>query len=440
MAVRRVASVAAATAAHSVLALALSVLLSRVLGPEGRGSYALLTMAAIMGAALGTFGFESTSVFILGRHPDGVRTVLAASLVLSAVSGTTIASLIVWSATGPVPWLPQTARGLVLMSSLAIPFLILSALLNGALIGLGRVAGSAWLGTGAVALSLVLVSLASVTTSPEGRLRGVIAAFTLCAVVQAGMPLLLVANAAVGPFVDPRRTFEGGVGYSLSSHASTALHMLHLRADVFLVGVFLGPREVGWYALAQAVCEWVWLLPRSAAAVLFPFVAGSDKGRALAATMRTCRVVFSLAGLAALGLALAASWLIPALFGSAFGGSVLPIRVLLPGIWLGSIAGTFSSFLAGCGRPELPLLTSLASLTLNVSLNLALIPRYGIAGAAASSAVSYSLMTAINVVFSRRVAPLALRDFLLLRKTDILSVWEEMKLRGGPLPRPSTSA
>jgi O-antigen/teichoic acid export membrane protein len=205
--------------------------------------------------------------------------------------------------------------------------------------------------------------------------------------------------------------------------------MLHLRADVFLMTLFLGPRDVGLYALAQAVCEWVWLLPRSAATVLFPFVSASDARRALAATTRTCRVAFTLAGLAAICLGIAAPWLIPALFGTAFRGSILPIRLLLPGIWVGSIAGSLSSFLAGRGRPELPLLTSLLSLSLNVPLNLALVPRHGIAGAAIASAVSYSFMTVVNAILSRRVAAFPLGDLVLLQRADGRSMWREIRVR-----------
>jgi O-antigen/teichoic acid export membrane protein len=433
MAVGRVASVAVATATHSMLALALSVVLARVLGPAGRGSYALLILPAMMGAALGTFGFESASVFILSRHPERARAILAASLLLAAVSGAAIAGLLVWFAMGPHSWLAHTTQGLVMAASLAVPFLILTMLLNGVLIGLGRVSGSAWLGTGGAALSLLLVSLASLSLGRQ--LSAVVWAFTLCAVVQACVLFVLVMRAVGGPLVDPRPAFAGGLGYSLTTHASTVLHLLHLRADVFLVSLFLSPRDVGLYALAQAVCEWVWLLPRSAAVVLFPLVAGSGDRRALAATTRTCRVVFSLAGLAALCLGVAAPRLIPALFGSAFGGSVPSIRLLLPGIWVGSIAGSLSAFLGGRGRPELPLLTSLVSLTLNISLNLALVPRHGIAGAAVSSAASYSVMTAVNAISARRVAVFHIGDLLLLQRDDICSIWQEIRGRWGALSR-----
>jgi O-antigen/teichoic acid export membrane protein len=429
MAVRKIASVAVATATHSVLALGLSVVLARVLGPEGRGSYALLTMAAMMGSALGTLGFENAAVYTLGRHPEQARLVVAASLLLAAGSGAVIASLVVWSAAAPASWCPPTARGLVVVASLAIPLLMLALLLNGALIGLGRVADSAWLGTGGVALLLLLVTAATLLSAPPHRLGGIVSAFTMGAALQAAVPLVWLARTAGSPLVDPRPAFSGGLGYSLTSHAATVLHMLHLRADVFLVSFYLGPREVGLYALAQAVCEWVWLLPRSAATVLFPFVAGNDDRRALAATARTCRVVFSIAGLAGLGLALAAPLLVPALFGSAFSGSVGPIRLLLPGIWLGSIAGSLSAFLAGRGRPDLPLLTSLVSLILNVTLNLGLVPRHGIAGASLASAISYSFMAAINVVWCRRMAVFPLSDLLVLHRDDLLSIRQEITAR-----------
>ncbi len=428
MAVRRVTSVTGATLVHSILALAQSILLARLLGPAGRGSYALLTLTATMGATLGNLGFDSGNAYVLSRRPERAGSVVVASLLVAGTSGIIVAGIVLWWSTGSGGWLSHASQVLTVLACLAIPFLILTMLMNGLLIGLGRVAHSAWLAAAGAALSLLLVSAASVV-APQRRLTAILWAFTIAAVVQAGVMLGLVRRRVGVPLADPRPVIAEGLGYSLISHASTVVHMLHLRADVFLVSLFLEPRDVGLYALAQAVCEWVWLVPRSASTVLFPVVAGHDQGHALAATTRTCRVVFSVAGLMAVCLGVAASWLVPTVFGPAFGGSVVPIRLLLPGIWFGSVAGSLSAFLAGRGRPDLPLLTSLASLGLNIPLNLVLIPRHGIAGAAVASAITYSLMTIINVFLSQRLATIRAVDILILRKRDSLEVWREISLR-----------
>jgi O-antigen/teichoic acid export membrane protein len=350
-------------------------------------------------------------------------------MLLAAATGTIVASVVMWWTARSGAWLSHASQGLILLASLAIPFLILTMLLNGILIGLGRVAHSAWLGVGGAAFSLLLVSAASVVPPP--RLAAVVWAYTIAAVVQAVVLLGLVTTRVGTSLADPRPAIAGGLGYSLTSHASNVVHMLHLRADVFLVSLFLDPRDVGLYALAQAVCEWVWLVPRSASTVLFPVVAGYDPTHALAATTRTCRVVFAVAGLAALCLGVAASWLVPTVFGPAFRGSVLPIRLLLPGIWVGSVAGSLSAYLAGRGRPDLPLVTSLVSLALNIPLNLVLIPRHGIAGAAVASAITYSLMTMINVLLAGGVAEIRMVDVFFLKKRDCLEVWREIRIRRG---------
>lgn len=432
MAVRRIASVAAATVTQSALSLTLSIVLARLLGPAGRGSYALLTLAALTGAALGTLGFESTSVYSLGRNPQQARRILGASLLLAAASGTTVAGML-WMTSGRGAWLPRESEPLAWVACLAIPFLTLTILLNGVLIGLGRVSDSAWLGTGSVALSLFLVSLVSL--APVQPLRGVMWAFALGSVMQTAFQLALLVRNVGAPIVERRSAFAGGIAYGLTSHASAVLHILHLRADVFLVSLFMDARAVGLYALAQAVCEWVWLVPRSAATVLFPFVAGSDDRRGQEATARTCRVVFALAGLATVGLFLTAGWLVPTIFGKAFAESVLPIRLLLPGIWAGSIAGSLSAFLAGRGHPELPLFTSLVCLAANVSLNLVLVPRHGIGGAAVASAITYALMTLVNAFLSRRIAAIPFVTLFIPGRGEISAVAHEIRLRLRALPR-----
>lgn len=422
--VHRITTVAAAAATQSLFALALSVLLARLLGPAGRGLYALLTLTALIGSALGTWGFETGFAFTLSRRPEKTRVVIGGSVLLAFVSGTVMAILVARSPHGALPWLSQAPQGLVSTASSAIPFLILTALLNGILLGLGRVTESAWFSVGASGLSLVLVSAAFLLATE--RLGAVVLAFAAVAVMQAGFLLAVAMRAGGGIAFGSRAVIGEMTVYSLTSHASTVVHLLHLRADVLLVGLFLTPREVGLYALAQAVCEWVWLIPRSAATVLFPVVAASVNGQAAATTARTCRIVFGLAGLIAVCMSVATPWLVPTLFGADFGGSVVAIWLLLPGIWIGSVAGSLSSFLSGSGRPALPLLTSVVSVAINIPLNLALIPRYGIAGAAVASAVTYSLMTAVNTILSNQLAALPVKELFVPKRADIRFVWHAL--------------
>jgi O-antigen/teichoic acid export membrane protein len=55
--------------------------------------------------------------------------------------------------------------------------------------------------------------------------------------------------------------------------------------------------------------------------------------------------------------------------------------------------------LAGRGRPELGSRSAGISLVINVSLNLILIPKWGISGAALSSTVSYTMVSLVMLYY-----------------------------------------
>jgi len=434
MSLRTVASVAIATLTHSFFALALSIVLARLLGPAGRGIYAMLTLTATLAAAVGTLGFESGNVFALSRSDRDGRGVLAASLTLACVCGTALfAAVNLLASQLGSSLLPQVPLRLLAIATLAIPFLILASLLNGALSGLGRVSLAAWLSAGGVLLSLMLAVGAALVSSDILTALAIVFLLSngFLAALQLGVAIRIVGS----PMVDPRPALRSGIRYSLTNHAANLVNLLHLRGDVFLVNLFLTPFEVGLYALALAVCEWVWLVPRAAAAVLFPSVAGSDSSSAVASTTRTSRFVFWTAGVVAVAMAILAGWLIPFLFGEAFAATAHPVRLLLVGIWIGSIAGSLSAFLSGRGRPEFPLATSVVSFLVNLTLNLLLIPRFGIAGAAVTSSLTYSMNTAVNLIFFRRMTGKSPIELFRLRKDDV----DAARRAGRRLFRPSSS-
>ena len=83
--------------------------------------------------------------------------------------------------------------------------------------------------------------------------------------------------------------------------------------------------------------------------------------------------------------------LIPFLYGEKFRESVEALLILVPGIIAMTVYMILHSDLTGRGRAKITVYIFGMALILNIVLNLFLIPRYGINGAAFSSTISYSL-------------------------------------------------
>jgi O-antigen/teichoic acid export membrane protein len=94
-----------------------------------------------------------------------------------------------------------------------------------------------------------------------------------------------------------------------------------------------------------------------------------------------------------LGLILAFSsyFFIPLIFGEDFTRSILPFCIILPGIVFLSLQILLSAYFSGKGEIKTNLMTSIVLLTAILILDLLLIPRFGIIGAAIASCIAYSI-------------------------------------------------
>jgi O-antigen/teichoic acid export membrane protein len=81
--------------------------------------------------------------------------------------------------------------------------------------------------------------------------------------------------------------------------------------------------------------------------------------------------------------------------------------VLLPGAVSFSVGKVMISYLAGRGHPGLISIGTIASLVLNVALNIVLIPLFGIVGAALASLVSYTFQAVVALTFASRLSGLS---------------------------------
>jgi hypothetical protein len=69
----------------------------------------------------------------------------------------------------------------------------------------------------------------------------------------------------------------------------------------------------------------------------------------------------------------------------AFGPSIPPYLVLLPGVVVLSVTKVVSGYVSGIGRPAITSYINVSAFVINIVANLVLIPRFGIVGASAAS-------------------------------------------------------
>ena len=185
------------------------------------------------------------------------------------------------------------------------------------------------------------------------------------------------------------------MSFGLRGHIANLFQFFNYRLDMFLVNYFLGPAEVGIYGVAVRVAELLWHLPNAASFVLFPKTAAARVEEINVFTPRVLRYTLGLTTLGAIALALVGPWLIQLVFSAAFSAAYLPMIWLLPGVVLLGGAKILINEMAGRGSPQYNALSAGIGFVATVVLDVLLIPRWGIRGAAWASSISYAMVFAV---------------------------------------------
>lgn len=184
--------------------------------------------------------------------------------------------------------------------------------------------------------------------------------------------------------------------------------MLLLRIDVYLIELLLPPltmrKELGLYQAGVRVAELVLMLPGTLNAVLFAKAAAKEdigEQALLSAKLGLYLGLCSCAGMFFVGKPLLLLF-----YGERFGGSFLPCLLVLLGCSALCFSGPLAGALSGArGYPPSVILAQTLALVVNVALNLWLLPRHGIIGAAWASVAAYAVSAVcISVAFARHFA------------------------------------
>jgi O-antigen/teichoic acid export membrane protein len=180
--------------------------------------------------------------------------------------------------------------------------------------------------------------------------------------------------------------------FRLGARAFPLLFLVYLdtRSDILILRAIRGTAETGIYSIAAQFVDLGLLLPTSVAAFMIPELARDSRGADFIAT-QSRRLLLYASLLAALA-ATAGSPLIRIVFGEAYASAYPALLILLPGFVALSVQSVLVQYFNAQGFPLFLAGYWVAAAALNIGANLALVPRFGMYAAAATSSVSYSLV------------------------------------------------
>ncbi|MGB9885736.1 MAG: flippase [Moorellales bacterium] len=389
---RGVSLTTGANLASLVVGLGTSVILARALGPEGRGIYALATLLPALIVTFGNLGIGPATVYFVARGEFRRQEILGNNVLLSlGIGGLGVVAGLVVVFFFRESLFPNVAAPFLLLALALVPAEIFFSCTQYVLLGAQRIAEFNYV---QVVHSVVLLAfIALALPGLKAGVTGAILAGLFAYLVAAVLVFRLAGKAAGGVDLKPNPSYiRRATTYGVQAHLSNILGFLNYRVDMFLVSWFLGPAAVGLYAVGVGLVEKLWMISQAAATVLYPRVAAeTEEARRKEFTPLVARTVLWTTALAAVALALLSRWIVLLLYSAEFLPAVSALQALLIGIITLSAGRVLANDIAGRGFPGLNIYTGLAAVASNIVFNLAWIPRYGIAGAAWASTVSYTV-------------------------------------------------
>jgi O-antigen/teichoic acid export membrane protein len=400
----------------AVALLGTTVLTARAFGPHGRGQLSLAIQFVVLVATLGGLSFTTAAAYHSARAKWSKSVAFGNSALLGLLLGLLIAGVCLCVIlVGGVTFRGLPATDLAL-ASLAIPFLLAVANIQSVYQGFRDFRAFNRITLAQAALPLPLIGIAI-------GLGGGVSAAILATVAAA---ILLF----VGVLANVRRStriawrtkladVRALASYGVRVHPANVLGYLGYRLDVFLVDGYKGAAAVGLYGAGVVIAEGLWMPSQAVSTALFPTIAAETSESARRSiTPFVARSTLWLTAILGGILVLAAGPVVELLYSSRFSASAAVVRILVPGIVLFAAARVLLNDIAARGRPLVNSVIAAGSVVCNIALNVVLIPRYGIDGAAWASTGSYSLLFLATAAVYRKVTHVPLRALIVPARED----------------------
>jgi O-antigen/teichoic acid export membrane protein len=392
-----------------VIAFIASVVISRAVGPGGRGQYYIAVTAALTaGIVLDLSMVRVLTYFYAERGYDLAELSGATSAITLLASPIALVGMFAAFALLRHSVFAGISLGDYTIAAISVPFQMslnwmVGLFVLGRRITLSRVAmlAGAVVQTGGAVVLFVMHRL---------DVRAVLILFVAAAVI----PWILCVWWAHGfSSMRPRfnrRLMRSVLAFAGRLHPGFIFWFFMLRFDTFLVKAYLGSRAVGRYSLAILFAEFVWVMAEPLAWAVLPFQTEATAADAGALTFKAMR--FSMAIALALAAAEAAVlWLvIPVVYGPGFSGAYPAFLALAPGVVALATVGPVQNVLVRQGRPVRMGAFNVAAFALNVGLNLVFLKRLGIVGAGAASTIAYVAVAGAFIVWAARSTDWSLRN------------------------------
>lgn len=416
-----------------------TVLVARLLGPDGTGAFTLALTVTLLLGVVGSLGLETGMTFLVSSRRWGARQALWSTQRAAVWLGVGGALLVV----GAVLAAPDAFAGLDLwmlaLVGASIPFALSWLFVRWLALTQDRYGAFIVPFPLQSTLAMAAVAVLAATGGVGGAVVGLVASQVVTAVLMLAWAARRLPE---GPAAAPmQRPLRAALRFGVKANASQALQFLNYRVDLFVLSAAAGSAAVGQYSVAVAVTSVLIVAPQALASFVFPRVAELSAEEHEDAPRRRAALEASSVRHAVLVTALTvpvvAAGLVAGVtlvFGADFRPAIELGLILVPGVAMFGLSFVLVAVTNGRGHPGYSLVTAAVATPVTVLLYLLLIPSLEGQGAAITSTLSYALTFVLSAMFFRRVTRLPLLALLVPTRSELADYARLLRRARAALP------
>ncbi len=216
--------------------------------------------------------------------------------------------------------------------------------------------------------------------------------------------------------------------YGFRVFLSSLFILLLMRFDIILIKRMLSFNEVGIYSVAANIIEGLQIASNVVGGLLLVKLTDSDTLEQKWHIMRRVLLAFLIVlGAANLTFMLAGRVILSAFYGRAFVPVYSVYLWLIPASFFLSFGSLFNNYLNSRGFPIISIILPAIALLANITMNLLLIPIWGIVGAAIATSIAYAWWFLSIIIYEHRNSGGKMLGHLVFRKADVLELCDFAK-------------